>query len=223
MGLSKKNTAARDGARRGLSDPGDQVGGIAAMGAGRALFILPAGDGLGKGFVGIGPEEIPDILIIFELGTDFGFPGGGLFQQKAIGFYGFGIGFAGIGLQPSLEGHTKGKGLPDFRQEEGPMGFGTDEIFLDAGFPGDGAGGNGLSPAGGRGGQGFAIQKTGDAIRQSGFTARGGQAVFPAEGGQLFLQIIIGAEGFAIRQLVQGRSFVQGRGVLRRVSPSFSR
>ena len=184
------------------------------MGAGQALFILPAGDGLGKGFVGIGPEEIPDILIIFELGTDFGFPGGGLFQQKAIGFYGFGIGFAGIGLQPPLEGHAKGKGLPDFRQEEGPMGFGTDEIFLDVGFPGDGAGGNGLSPAGERGGQGFAIQKTGDVIRQSGFTAGGGQ---------FFLQIRIGAEGFAIRQLVQGRSFVQGRGVLRRVSPSFSR
>ena len=110
-----------------------------------------------------------------------------------------------------------------FCREEGPTGFGTDEIFLDAGFPGDGAGRNGLSPAGERGGQGFAIQKTGDVIRQSGFTAGGGQAVFPAEGGQLFLQIIIGAEGFAIRQPVQGRSFVQGRGVLRRVSPSFSR
>lgn len=88
------------------------------------------------------------------------------------------------------------------------MGFGTDEIFLDAGFPGDGAGRNGLSPAGGRGGRSIAIQKTGDAIRQNGFTAGGGQ---------FFLQIRIGAEGFAIRQLVQGR------GLLRKISPSFSR
>ena len=171
MGLSKKNTAARDGARRGLSDPGDQVGGIAAMGAGRALFILPAGDGPGKGF-------------------------------------------AGIGLQSPMAGHAKGKGLPDFCREEGPTGFGTDEIFLNVGFPGDGAGGNGLSSAGGRGGRRIAIQKTGDAIRQNGFTAGGGQ---------FFLQIRIGAEGFAIRQLVQGRSFVQGRGLLRKISPSFSR
>lgn len=178
------------------------------MGAGRALFLLPAGDGPGKGFAGIGPEEIPDILIIFELGTDFGFPGGGLFQQKAIGFYGFGIGFAGIGLQSPMAGHAKGKGLPDFRREEGPTGFGTDEIFLNVGFPGDGAGGNGLSPAGGRGGRRIAIQKTGDAIRQNGFTAGGGQ---------FFLQIRIGTEGFAIRQLVQGR------GLLRKISPSFSR
>ena len=206
--MSKKTPRPGNGRGGGLSGQRNQIGGIIAMGAGQALFILPAGDGLGKGFVGIGPEEIPDILIIFELGTDFGFPGGGLFQQKAIGFYGFGIGFAGIGLQPPLEGHAKGKGLPDFRQEEGPMGFGTDEIFLDVGFPGDGAGGNGLSPAGERGGQGFAIQKTGDVIRQSGFTAGGGQAVFPAEGGQLFLQIIIGAEGFAIRQQVQGRGLL---------------
>ena len=171
MGLGKKNTAARDGARRGLSGQRNQIGGVAAMGAGRALFLLPAGDGPGKGF-------------------------------------------AGIGLQSPMAGHAKGKGLPDFRREEGPTGFGTDEIFLNVGFPGDGAGGNGLSPAGERGGQGFAIQKTGDVIRQSGFTAGGGQ---------FFLQIRIGAEGFAIRQLVQGRSFVQGRGVLRRVSPSFSR
>ena len=149
----------------GLSGQRNQIGGIIAMGAGQALFLLPAGDGPGKGF-------------------------------------------AGIGLQSPMAGHAKGKGLPDFRREEGPRGFGTDEIFLDAGFPGDGAGGNGLSPAGERGGRSIAIQKTGDAIRQNGFTAGGGQ---------FFLQIRIGAEGFAIRQQVQGR------GVLRRVSPSFSR
>ena len=105
MGLGKKNTAARDGARRGLSGQRNQIGGVAAMGAGRALFLLPAGDGPGKGF-------------------------------------------AGIGLQSPMAGHAKGKGLPDFRREEGPTGFGTDEIFLNVGFPGDGAGGNGLSPAG---------------------------------------------------------------------------
>ena len=165
MGLGKKNTAARDGARRGLSSQRNQIGGVAAMGAGRALFLLPAGDGPGKGF-------------------------------------------AGIGLQSPMAGHAKGKGLPDFRREEGPTGFGTDEIFLNVGFPGDGAVGNGLSPAGGRGGRRIAIQKTGDAIRQNGFTAGGGQ---------FFLQIRIGAEGFAIRQLVQGR------GLLRKISPSFSR
>lgn len=165
MGLGKKKP--RPGMERGggLSGQRNQIGGIIAMGAGQALFLLPAGDGLGKGF-------------------------------------------AGIGLQSPMAGHAKGKGLPDFRQEEGPMGFGTDEIFLDVGFPGDGAGGNGLSPAGGRGGRRIAIQKTGDAIRQNGFTAGGGQ---------FFLQIRIGAEGFAIRQLVQGR------GLLRKISPSFSR
>ena len=66
----------------GLSGQRNQIGGIIAMGAGQALFILPAGDGLGKGFVGIGPEEIPDILIIFELGTDFGFPGAACFSRR---------------------------------------------------------------------------------------------------------------------------------------------
>lgn len=169
-GFEQKNTAARDGARRGVSDPGDQVGGIAAMGAGQALFLLPAGDGPGKGF-------------------------------------------AGIGLQSPMAGHAKGKGTSRLPPGRRPDGLWNRRNFPQCGIPG-GWGRRKRSFAGGRGGRRIAIQKTGDAIRQNGFTARGGQ---------FFLQIRIGAEGFAIRQLVQGRSFVQGRGLLRKISPSFSR
>ena len=165
----------------------------------QGFFIFPAGNRLLQGLAGIRLEKIPDIGIILKLPVNNRLSLFLFFQNLIISFYRLGIGLSGIGFQPFLKGYRKRKAVSDFFFEKSTVFFRTNKIRLNNClfrnyshlFPGFGYFFYRVYSS--------RIKVTGDSFRNLFLAARGGQAVLPAEGNQLFFQVIVAAEGCCIQ------------------------